>query len=102
MRARGNTLRQGSRYVLVANRCKQAELGDAPEHVRGNIRATGVVAEILLEFLFMAIRSSEARLNGDPGHAKYPLRNAYTMISIKGGPAQVASGQLVKAPKSVL
>ena len=78
--------------MLVANRCKQAELGDAPEHMRGNIRATGVVAEILLEFLFMAIRSSEARLNSDPGHNKNLLGNADAMISIKGGPAQVTSG----------
>lgn len=79
--------------MLIANRCKQAELRDAPEHMRSNVGTTGVVAEIFPKFLFAAVWSSEAGLNRDPGHREPLFGDAYSMFSIKRGGAQVTSGQ---------
>ena len=64
-------------YVLLANRRKQAELGDAPEHMRCNVWATGVIAKIFLEFFFAAVRRNEARLDSDPGHGEYRSGDAH-------------------------
>jgi hypothetical protein len=64
--------------VLFANRCKQAELHDAPEHMRRNVGTAGVVTEIFLKFLLAAVWSSEASLNDDPGHSESP-KGAHTL-----------------------
>ena len=63
--------------MLFANRCKQAELDNTSEHMRGNVWATWVVADIFLKFLFAAVRRNEARLDSDPGHGEYSLGDAH-------------------------
>ena len=94
IRGSGNASRLGVGHVLLANRRKQAELDDAPEHMRGNVWATGMIAEIFLKFLLAAVRRNEARLDSDPGHGEHPLGGRTLMISIKAGRAQVTTGQL--------
>ncbi len=49
--------------VLVTNCCHHAELHRASEHVGGNVRTSGVIAEIFGEQLFAPVWSLEARLD---------------------------------------
>ena len=58
-------------FVLLANCDAKADLFHASEHTGSNIRAPRVVAEVLRELFFAAVRSREARANrhvrhGDP------------------------------------
>jgi hypothetical protein len=49
--------------VLLTNRDAKTDLFYAPEHTGSNIRTPRVVAEVLRELFFAAVRSREARVN---------------------------------------
>jgi hypothetical protein len=71
--------------VLFANCRAKADLFYASEHVGGNIRTSRVVAKVLSNLFFAAVRTRDARLNryvrhGEPaaGELYYLMVNALT------------------------
>ena len=50
--------------MLIANGCHDANLPDAPEHVRGNVGTARMVAQIFHKQFFAAVWSLQARLYG--------------------------------------
>ena len=63
----------------IANRRHKAELNQAADQASSEVRAIRIIAKILGELLFIAVRGRQARLNGDPTHDDYPQK-LYTSI----------------------
>jgi len=59
--------------VLVANYGDKAEFRDDPEHMRSNIGAARVVADVLRKLFFPSVRTDDPSLDGYPRNRKSPI-----------------------------
>jgi hypothetical protein len=78
-------------YVVFADGCAEAEFRNAAEHLSSDIGTARVVAQILGKFLFAAVWSCEARLNGYPRHGENPTLTTALCAGSRGH-AQVTLG----------
>jgi hypothetical protein len=60
------------RRVFLANNRGQAKVGEASEHLGGNIGTVLVVAEVFGEQFFVSVWSREARFDGYPRNRRIP------------------------------
>jgi hypothetical protein len=63
--------------MIFANCGCQSDLFDVAQEVGSDIRAAGMVAEVLGKLLFMAIRSRNAGVDGYLRNGKTPFRYSY-------------------------